>query len=381
MFAPFLPLNIRKERKIVKIHIFNPEHDIALGIGSDRFTAPHAACRLRADLGFLPALWAEDGDYVLVDDVETAKTSSKHIGNLMHRVHFITPNRLATLPVDDTNTAILPWGWDAALCRRLTAYNPDLAHFMPDEVVLSRIRMLSNRHFAAENLLPQLLNNDDRLIGQSRYLQDADEAWQATRGDECVLKAPWSSSGRGLRYVLHDEKHPEESYRTHLQGWIRNVIRHQGGVMLEPLYRKVKDLGAEFTADADGKIRFEGLSVFKTVNGSYTGNVLASEADKREMFGRYLDLALLDRTIECIMQTLAPSFKGVYTGPFGVDMMIVADEHNGSFLLHPCVELNLRQTMGHAALAVSSQIHDSYGIMSIRYSGKYRLSVRKITRL
>ena len=151
--------------------------------------------------------------------------------------------------------------------------------------------------------------------------------------------------------------------------------------MLEPLYRKVKDLGAEFTADAGGKIRFEGLSVFKTVNGSYTGNVLASEPDKREMFGRYLDLALLDRTIGCIMQTLSPCLKGVYAGPFGVDMMIVTDEHNGRFLLHPCVELNLRQTMGHAALAVSSQIHDSYRIMSIRYSGKYHLDVRKITRL
>ena len=85
----------------MKIHIFNPEHDIALSIGSDRFTPPHAACRLRADLGFLPALWAEDGDYVLVDDAETAETSSRRMGNLMHRVHFITPNRLATLSVDD----------------------------------------------------------------------------------------------------------------------------------------------------------------------------------------------------------------------------------------------------------------------------------------
>ena len=365
----------------MKIHIFNPEHDIALGAGSDRFTAPHAACRLRADLGFLPALWAEDGDYVLVDDVETAKIASRHMGNLMHRVQFITPNRLVTLSVDDSNTAILPWGWDMALCRRLTTYNPDLACFMPDEVVISRIRILSNRRFAAEKLLPHLIDGDDRLIGQSRYLRDADEVWKATRGDECVLKAPWSSSGRGIRYVLHDEKHPEESYRTYLQGWIRNVVKQQGGVMLEPLYRKVKDVGAEFIVDEIGEVRFLGLSVFKTVNGAYTGNVLASEADKRTMIGRYIDLALLDYNVKHIMQILSPYFKGVYVGAFGVDMMIVTDEHNGRFLLHPCVELNLRRTMGHVALAISSQIHDSYRIMNVCYNGRYRFCIRKTARL
>ena len=41
------------------LHIFNPEHDIALAINKSIFTAPHSARELRADLGFLPALYAE----------------------------------------------------------------------------------------------------------------------------------------------------------------------------------------------------------------------------------------------------------------------------------------------------------------------------------
>ena len=37
------------------------------------FTSPHAGRQLRADLGYLPALWAEEGDYVLVENTEEAE--------------------------------------------------------------------------------------------------------------------------------------------------------------------------------------------------------------------------------------------------------------------------------------------------------------------
>ena len=48
----------------MKLHIFNPEHDIALAADMERFTAPHAGRQMRASLGFLPAFWAEHGDLV-----------------------------------------------------------------------------------------------------------------------------------------------------------------------------------------------------------------------------------------------------------------------------------------------------------------------------
>ena len=58
---------------MMKICVFNPEHDLALAANLSNFTAPHAGRQLRADLGYLPALWATDGDYVLVDNVEDAE--------------------------------------------------------------------------------------------------------------------------------------------------------------------------------------------------------------------------------------------------------------------------------------------------------------------
>ena len=70
--------------KEMKLHIFNPEHDIALAANQPRFTAPHAGRQLRADLGFLPALWADDGDLVLVDDVEAALEWVRHVKRYAH---------------------------------------------------------------------------------------------------------------------------------------------------------------------------------------------------------------------------------------------------------------------------------------------------------
>ena len=55
------------------LHIFNPEHDIALAANLANFTSPKAGRELRRDLGFLPLLWAKEGDSVLVDDIEIAQ--------------------------------------------------------------------------------------------------------------------------------------------------------------------------------------------------------------------------------------------------------------------------------------------------------------------
>ena len=55
------------------LHIFNPGHDLALAADIDNFTPPHAARALRASLDYLPALWAKDGDVVLVGDVAHAR--------------------------------------------------------------------------------------------------------------------------------------------------------------------------------------------------------------------------------------------------------------------------------------------------------------------
>lgn len=132
----------------------------------------------------------------------------------------------------------------------------------------------------------------------------------------------------------------------------------------------------EFESDGQGSVRYLGLSLFHTENGAYTGNVLASEEEKREMIKRYISEELLVAVREKICSSLGALYKGRYAGPFGVDMMVVRGEANVPFLLNPCVEINLRRTMGHVALGLASH-YPSDHVMCIHYSDNtYKLQIK-----
>jgi hypothetical protein len=155
------------------------------------------------------------------------------------------------------------------------------------------------------------------------------------------------------------------------------VIHEQGEVMVEPYYNKVKDFGMEFEVDDQGVVHYLGLSLFHTKNGAYIGNLLATEEAKREQMGRYVSLGLLDEIKQHIIQNVQ---LGDYQGPFGIDMMIVNSQLstvNSQLLLHPCVELNLRRTMGHVALSLTPTDDDIRKVMHIELTDHYKLHIRK----
>ena len=187
-----------------------------------------------------------------------------------------------------------------------------------------------------------------------------------------VLKAPWSSSGRGLRFV--DMNH--EGISTHLKGWIKNVIDKQKYITAEPYYSKVCDFGMEFYAHKDGTIDYLGLSVFNTTNGAYTGNVLADETQKEKILSRFVSTTCLKNIRDIIKNIMSSALKDVYTGPFGVDMMIL---NNG--YIHPCVELNLRQTMGHVALALTQKVEVPRVMRMSFQAGHYSMHINSLPSL
>ena len=155
------------------------------------------------------------------------------------------------------------------------------------------------------------------------------------------------------------------------------MVERQGSVMVEPFYHKVKDFGMEFCVDERG-IHYLGLSLFHTVNGAYVGNILATENTKRQMISRYVSVDLLDKIKQNIIDRLQ---LGTYRGPFGVDMMIVAPTFNvqrSMFNVHPCVEINLRRTMGHVALALMPQDDEIVRVMRIELTDHYKLKINKL---
>jgi hypothetical protein len=174
------------------LHVFNPEHDLALASGLSNFTAPHAGRRLRADLGYLPALWAGEGDCVLVEHMDQARRA---YGRLRARVggspcRFVDKSQLSHLPID----RVSPWGWDLALRAALIRYGVP-AEACPSETEIAAVRDLSHRRHAAEVL--RLLDWEPPVEATS---PEAVEQC-LKHSSRLVVKAPWSSSGRGIRFI------------------------------------------------------------------------------------------------------------------------------------------------------------------------------------
>lgn len=324
------------------LHIFNPEHEHAMAADIWNFTPPHAAREVRSRWSYLPALWAEDGDVVIVDDIQAAQNAYRKL-KLRRRpeIAFTTLKELHGLLAEREVTEVEPWGWDKTIKRALIrAGVPETA--MPDDAAIERIRALSNRSTAVEMLA--WLRQSDRegwLTGHADTCHDMAEVEQfiGQHGD-VVLKAPWSCSGRGVRYVTTD------TFTDNVRKWTDRTLRLQHTVVAEVKCHKVLDFAVEFMAGRDGTVGVMGLSLFDTVNGAYKGNLVVSEQEKRERVGRYIPMERLDEVTGQIARFLGPKLAETYHGPFGVDMMVV----DGS-LLNPCVEINLRRTMGHVALA------------------------------
>lgn len=345
----------------MKLHIFNPGHDTALANGSKYFTPPHAARQLMADIGYMPALWADDGDAVLVENAEAAKQQARHFRRRLGNVLFVEPDQLKSI---GSVSEVCPWGWDNQLAFRLSRLGVDNS-LLPSETQIEAIRHLSNRATAIR-LLPQMSTREKAWMVRST----AEVHEKLAQLGRMVVKEPWSSSGRGVRYIT------QETLTEAIDNWVRRVITTQGGLAVEPYYNKVMDFGMEFCAK-DGKVDYSGLSVFTTENGFYTGNLVAAEELKLALLSQYVAPEHLSEIRVKLQRLLGEAIGTAYSGPLGVDMMVYADA-DSRLHVHPMVEINLRRTMGHAALSLARTLYGESETMRVEYrNNRYKLRITK----
>lgn len=355
------------------LYIFNPEHDLALAANQKRFTPPYAGRQLASDLSFLPALWAHKGDAVLVEDKMKAIEKLRAL-NLKQKpeVFFISPGDVQAFFTNRRAVKIQPWGWDKAVRETLSDVGvPD--NLLPTQQQLDNIRVLSSRSLAVK-----LLDSFKDLPGTTGFSRTCNTYEEVLlfldNNEDIVVKAPWSSSGRGIRYMHR------ETVDENLLMWIVNTIEKQGTVVAEVKCDKVHDFAVEFHADEKGKVKIKGLSIFSTERNAYKGNMLATESEKRQWLSQFIPLELLDEVTRQIIRFMEVNMHKAYEGPFGVDMMICRNpDADGTpeepeYLLNPCIEINLRNTMGHVALALTRR--GARGSMSINYADKaFKLEV------
>lgn len=175
--------------------------------------------------------------------------------------------------------------------------------------------------------------------------------------DSCIdfcIKAPWSSSGRGLLFsqTLSREKTLE---------WIFGVIRSQGFAIGEKKYIRKLDFASEWFVE-DGIPVFIGFSIFSSSNrGKYQGNLILPQKKLNERIIK--ECRWTDGILKLQKEFISSMISNEYSGPVGIDMLATPDGE-----INPCVEINLRHTMGHVAIEISNVIKDlSCPILSSLY--------------
>lgn len=101
--------------------------------------------------------------------------------------------------------------------------------------------------------------------------------------------------------------------------------------------------------------------------GAYTGNYVSDEPCLKRRIPEALQGHLSD-VCKNLQRHLQNVYSQGYSGPLGVDMMVV--EHKGEKYIHPCVEVNLRQTMGNVCVSLRSQLRRGAAIYRLRPVGE-----------
>lgn len=327
------------------MELFFPSHDIALSHGVKHFSAPKAAEALGRDLAFLSEIWNGQGLSFREED-------------------GIFP---------------LPWGWDWDTRHLLnTRYGIKMANLPTDEE-LEIIRQKSSRRITIELLrkLCEMLPSFEYLAQISEpYWIDSEESFEGytvgagmSSEPRYVLKTPWSSSGRGL--ILSTV--PKESQRKMALA----AIRKMGGIVGEQWIQDKQQDFAMLFYGAKGKVRFIGYSLFEnqqTGSGvTYGKGYLLSneEIEKRLGVERLSDIAKAYEKI--LTEVLEPVLDRPWPlGYMGIDMLTYGEGN-----VHPCIEFNLRCTMGVVCrcLYERDKKEGTFSISQMDDSGRFHVDV------
>ncbi|MCM1483606.1 MAG: hypothetical protein NC043_04660 [Muribaculaceae bacterium] len=302
--------------------LYNPWNDLALASGLDSYTPPAAARDMALGGALFPLWWAEKDDSVLAPQhmAEAAETMRKRYG-----LHGTIGHKADTAA---------PWGWSAATRRTY------LTHGMPPEALPSQdqieeIRRLSHRRTTIE--MHRLLGMPpDECPYEASSTAEAME--RIAHLGRAVVKLPWSCSGRGVMFTA---RHSTDELARRLEG----MIRRQGSVLIEPEYSPKMECAALYYAD-DGMVTLRGFSRFlSSADGRYGGNIVAPQAHIKAMLGHDIT-----DTAVCMAGHLETIIGDRYSGWIGVDMLL------HSHGLNPCMEINMRMTMGVAAMYVAGHL-------------------------
>lgn len=323
------------------LYLFAPENDMALAFGGKYYTPTPVAQAISSDLSLLP-IWYADESHAQVWSKQQVDACMQETLNALG----ITA-RPTSKPSRST-AECHPWGWSAYIADKLA--RGGIAHdILPNDKAIEQIRELSGRATSCiimqqlRDLLPHYQHPPLPVALRS----DSDVEEYVSTQPASILKAPWSSSGRGVWRVngIYDKMTARSA---------SGIIRKQGYIMGETWQDKICDLAMEFYSDSSTS-RFAGYSYFLTdERGAYQSNILASNDEIEQMLSQYIAPTTLHEVRNALCSIITSLIAPHYKGYMGIDMIIYRN-NQGQILLHPCIELNLRMSMGMVARIIADR--------------------------
>ena len=99
----------------MKLYVFNPDADMALGNNEENYMAPATIRRMAEDLALLPIWYAQPGQLLHLFQIICIIGGRGQYPTTRLDVHLVTEPELP----DYADVRVMPWGWNPAIRKRM----------------------------------------------------------------------------------------------------------------------------------------------------------------------------------------------------------------------------------------------------------------------
>ena len=342
-----------------RVFYFNPTCELAIANGSFSYMAPLLLQEMETDLSHLPFIFCSPNDIVLTENPPSPdfKSMLEYYGLLMPS--FYKLKDLESFPKNSFE-AITPWGWSPASHYKFQNLKQKCIHSFTQSPVFewkNEHRLLFERSTSLEFVKAIISKDspewfvDEKMLGSKVVRCEEIEILLKNHG-ALVLKAPLSSSGRGIQIIRKNTLNKPNKQ------WIEGLLKQQNYLIAEPFLDKILDLSFQFNIDSNSEIEYLGHSVFETnSNGQYKGTHIRPNLSfliKNEDIGELVKK--IKETAKILREALNNSiFTSLHRGYIGIDALLFMKE--GQIRIQPCLEINSRLNMGILSLFLENKIH------------------------
>ncbi|HET6558493.1 MAG TPA: hypothetical protein VFG54_14340 [Prolixibacteraceae bacterium] len=339
------------------VYYFNPTCELAIANGSFSYMPPKLLRDFETDCSVLPFVFSSAGDCILTE----CKPSQEFISRLSD-AGFTVPTylNLKELVSEGNLGHLFPWGWSPASHFILKDLKDKCCQAFKESPVYDWKE--EHKSLFERRTSLTFLQNFLETFPSEHYLDTDNIGISVTSCEEIelllkkhtalVLKAPLSSSGRGIQIIR------KPTLNASNRQWISGVLNQQAYLIAEPYLDKITDLSFQFKITDKGEPEYPGYSIFETnTNGQYKSTFIHPKVNHPVFSGQSNKVEeLIATTAELLARQLKYSpFAMFHRGFMGIDAMLYRDQNQ--LKMQPCIEINSRMNMGILTLHIEKYIH------------------------